>query len=246
MLRVMNAPMQEGTQHVLPASNPAPGGDNRFVGKRGGGGFRPPLETDNRSAFGGVKPPPHSALGFLQALTIRKAPQERELLRGRGKPQRLSAHDARTNQSWLAYKALSSAALVYTLLIILCVQLCEALLSLGKFIQRIDRRSFTDRNASAAVNALNRAYKKLAGFCELGFILARMNAVNGTNVNAFLIFRAIASYNVSHKSRLLVLVAVGGPEPRSVCMAYHRPYSHFQTRALYPSNFRSKTSVFSD
>ena len=84
-----------------------------------------------------------------------------------------------------------------------------------KLIQRINRRSFANRNASATVNALDRAYKKLGRFSKLGFILARMNAVHRTNVHALLIFRTIACYYISHNTRLLRPITIGGPEPRS-------------------------------
>jgi hypothetical protein len=104
---------------------------------------------------------------------------------------------------------------ILDLLIILRVQLSEVLQVFRELVQHVNRRGFANRNARATVNALDWAYKKLFCFSELGFVLARMNAVHRTNLHALLIFRANVCYYISHNTRLLRLIEIGGPEPRS-------------------------------
>jgi len=92
---------------------------------------------------------------------------------------------------------------VLDLLIILCVHFGKILHVFRKLVERENRRSFANRNARATINALGRAYKKLRCFSKLRFVLARVNAVHRTNVDALLIFCAIACYYISHSIRPL-------------------------------------------
>src|SRR5262249_9135618 len=90
------------------------------------------------------------------------------------------------------------------LFIVVGVDLGEVLPLLGQIIFSEDRLDGAGRLASSAVDALGWVNVEHFRALEIGFILARMNAINGADVNARGVFGAYAGlgYNVSHKSSL--------------------------------------------
>jgi hypothetical protein len=86
------------------------------------------------------------------------------------------------------------------LLIILRV-LCGSLREIRRHIRfRKNGGSFAYRNTGAAVNAVYRVDVELRHPLKLGFILSGMNAVNGTNLDAFLILCTTLHNYESHES----------------------------------------------
>jgi len=80
------------------------------------------------------------------------------------------------------------------------VLLCERYQVLRQLCFGEDRGGLANRNAGATINTVHRIDKELSGLRKLGLILSGMNAINRTNLDAFLIFRASINNYESHES----------------------------------------------
>src|SRR5208283_6169989 len=87
------------------------------------------------------------------------------------------------------------SAISILLLVILRVDLDEALPLFRKVIQGEDGGDGADRNARAAVNALHRVDVELRQVGEVPFIFARVDAINRTDVYASSVFGVDARFS---------------------------------------------------
>jgi hypothetical protein len=89
------------------------------------------------------------------------------------------------------------------LLIVLSVLCCKGREILRQLCFSENRGGLANRNARPAVNAVYGIDVELGDLGVLGFILARMNAINRANLDALLIFGATFDDYECHESILL-------------------------------------------
>jgi hypothetical protein len=104
------------------------------------------------------------------------------------------------NARWRVRRRIERIARLLIVLSVLCRKRGEILRQLRL---RENRGGFANRNASTAVNAVYGVDVELRDFRKFGFVLARMNAINRTNFDAFLILCATFNDDKSHESFLL-------------------------------------------
>jgi hypothetical protein len=90
------------------------------------------------------------------------------------------------------------AALAGARLVVRGVGLDELLLLRRNFVEREDRVRRAHGNAGAAVNAVRGVDVQVGDVVKPRLVLARMDAVHGTNLDAFFVFGASVYDDVSH------------------------------------------------